>query len=367
MRGKLMRQLVLAVILAGNASAAQIGAIKALRIGDVEWGKDDYFQLKWKYGSKDRFLGADMVASRKEVWVASVGYPNDEAKLTVLDAHGEAVSEAKLKFVPKKFKMLDMGKKAPMIVAWDTFKLKGFSAGGAQEWDFAVEKVSPSDFAVVSQPMGGPLVVASYNYGEAGLRAVGPEGKLAWQTPEISQAHWVASARMDGRTVLVATDGVGKAYVTDLKGKVVERIQNEGNSERLMIDGSDPKRAWMYSLDSGADSWRQKIAVSQSAGPVKKEASRWTPVSSEDLGMITTTAFTLGDFDGQGRRQPVIGTDNGWVLLLDQAGKIVTSARFRGKIQFLGAADLRGDKKEELVVGVEGFADNVFVFARDAR
>ena len=120
----------------------------------------------------------------------------------------------------------------------------------------------------------------------------------------------------------------------------------------------------MYVLDSGFDSWRQKISVAHSTGAVKKEGSRWEGFPSEDLGRITVTAYALGDFDGPGRRQPVVGTDNGWVLLLDQAGKIVSETRLRGKISYLGALDLSGDGKDELVVGVEGYSGNVLVFTR---
>lgn len=49
-----------------------------------------------------------------------------------------------------------------------------------------------------------------------------------------------------------------------------------------------------------------------------KDKGSWERVVSEDLGRVITS-YALGDFDGDGIQKEVVGTENGWVLVLDRS------------------------------------------------
>ncbi len=363
-----MRQILAAFLIfaAGSTCPAQsvkflpqAKLIKPLRLGAVQWGKDDHFRLKWKHDSRGRFIWADIDRAAGQLWVASRAAP-DKTLMTALDAHGESLRSFELQANFTEFKILARGrKKEPLIVGRNSFQLIAFDPAGKRQ-ELRVPKTSPTDFEVVSKDDGRPMVVAAYHYGGAGLRAFRPDGKLLWELEDLERVYRVRLEKIGGKPVLAASSGIGKVTLVSLKGRILERIPGEGNMDRFMFD-SPGKEGWLYSLDSRAGSWKETLSVRRSA-PGKKKG-RWEHVSSADLGRVSVTAFGLGDFEGKGRR-PVLGTGNGWVLLLDRAGRVVSETRFRGKIASLDALDLNDDGKDELVVSVLGYSGNVFVFTR---
>ncbi|MBI5881512.1 MAG: hypothetical protein HZB91_00175 [Elusimicrobia bacterium] len=334
--------------------------IKMVSLGRTSWGRDDYFELLWRHDADGSVSGADVSSSGRELWVASQGGVN-ELLLTRLDAEGKVLGKHSHHRKALKFRLWETGGKEPMFVGMDGFRLWQFDLKGATV-DLDIPKAGVEGFTVVSKELGGPFVVASYRYGDAGLRAFQKGGKLAWELPEIERAGNASLDFAGKRPVLTASNGTGKIFVVGLQGTVLERTQTEGNTDRVLFD-QDEEGQWMYALDSRAGSWLETLSVSRAERGRAPGERRWELVSTEELGRFTVTAWCLGRFEA-GSRRLVVGTDTGWVLVLDRRGKVLSQSRFRSKVLFLAAKDLDRDRKEELIVATEGFGGNLFVYTR---
>ncbi len=334
--------------------------LKALSLGETVWGRDDYFQLKFKRDVEGRLIGVDAGAAVRGVWTASQKSPG-EVLLTRYAPDGKEAERAAAALTLGKFRLWDDSGKIPLFAGSDDFRLWQFSPG-SQPVELAVPEMRAEEFTPVPKEHGGPLLVAAYQYGAAGLRAFKPGGKVAWELPELER---ISTVRLDFaglRPVLAAADGTGKISVAGVQGRILERFQAGGNLDRVLYD-QDSEGQWLYGLDSRAGSWKETLKIFRADRGRSPGERDWREAGSHDLGPITVTAWTLGGFDA-GPRKLVLGTSNGWVLVLDRAGRLVTEARFRGKIVSLLSRDLDRDRKEELIIGVEGFSGNLFVFGR---
>ena len=334
--------------------------LKALAIGETLWGHDDYFQLRFKRDVEGRLIGVDAGAAVRGVWAASQKRPGEVA-LTRFSPDGKQAQAGTAALTLGKFRLWDDSGKAPLFAGADDFRLWQFGLGG-RPVEMDVPEMRAEDFTPVPKEHGGPLVVAAYQYGTAGLRAFKPDGKLAWELADLER---ITSVRLDFaglRPVLAAADGTGKISLVGLQGRVLERFQAGGNLDRVLYD-QDSEGQWLYGLDSRAGSWKESLKIFRADRGRSPGEREWREAGTHDLGNITVAAWALGGFY-DGPRKIVLGTSNGWVLILDRTGRLATEARFRGKIVSLLSRDLDRDLKEELIVGVEGFSGNLFVFGR---
>lgn len=333
--------------------------LKVLRVGETPWGRDDYFKLLWKHDAEGKFIGVDCEGSSGAIWAAS--QKSDEAaSMTRLNAFGKVLGGFAVGGRIKGFSILEEGKKGPTFIAKNEFQILRFdSSGKAVELSEACR--GATDFAVVPKEQGGPLIAVATR-GRAGLMAFSKNGKLAWEILDIPGVDRVRLEFAGSRPVLAAVGGLGNISLVGIQGQVLERIDGDGNMDRVLFD-RDKEGQWMYGLDSSAGSWREILTVRHSKPGLQPGARSWDVSAIRNLGPITVTAYALGRFDA-GARRLVIGTDNGWVMLLDRSGATITASRFRGKIVSLTARDLDKDKTDELLVGVEGYSGNLFVYSR---
>lgn len=358
--------------MAGVLTAARTGAargqqnleprplLKALSVGETVWGQDDYFQIRFKRDVEGRLIGLDAGTAARGVWVAAQK-STGEVRLSRFSADGKESDVSCVPLTLHKFRLWDEAGKHPLFAGADDFRLWGFSPGG-KPVELAAPETRAQDFAAVPKEHGGPLVVAAYQYGAAGLRAFRPDGKVSWEMRDLERISTVRLDFAGHRPVLAAADGTGKLTIVGLQGLVLERIQAGGNLDRVLFD-QDSQGQWMFGLDSRAGSWKETLTVRRADRGRSPGEREWRETVSLDLGRVTVTAWALGGF-GSGPRMLALGTDNGWVLIIDRQGRVVTESRFRGNIVALLARDLDRDRKDELIVGVEGFSGNLFVFGR---
>lgn len=364
-----MIRLLLAAILlsAGTAAVAQIQEalealplLKPLRVGETPWGRDDYFKLLWMHEGEGRFIAADFEGAGGALWIASERRQNDTL-MTKLNSHGKVLSDFKVDGRLKDFRFLEAGPKSPVFIARNEFQILRFDSSGKPR-ELSESCRGAADFAVVPREGGGPLIAVAAQQDGASLLAFQKSGKLAWKLADIPRVDRVRLEMAGSRPVLAAAGGLGQVFVVGLQGVVLERIEGEGNTDRVLFD-RDKEGQWLYGLNSSAGSWKEILTMRRAENGLQPGARSWDVTAIRNLGPITATAYILGRFDG-GPRRLVVGTDNGWVLILDRSGATITEARFRGKIAYLAARDLDGDKKDELIVGVEGYSGSVFVYSR---
>lgn len=364
-----------AAVLAASA-AAQILALPgpALKkiglISGHQWDPASSFQERgtgWcEHGS---FVDGAVLAARKEIRLAcsdygSAGAPAERGyKTHILDADARPVSEEPLastgtaEAVFQNVGWLERGKAAPLAVTWDFYRARTWNEKGSAV-DLPVTD-GVSSLALLSAKEGGPMIVVGHGYGEKGLDAYRPDGKRLWSSADATDVQRLSAARLDGRPVLAVWHGVGRLALLGPDGKVRERLLVGGNSDRmLLVDGKEPR---LYAFDSGAGSKRETLRIL--TGRKGKEGRVWEQTGTADLGPITITAYVLGRFERGGEERVLVGTNNGWVFLLDASGRTVASRKFLSPVRSLTATDLDGDGRDELVVILDGASQNVVVFS----
>lgn len=339
-------------------------ARKIQPLGGYHWEPADAFRtLGMGWCENGRFVDAGVLPGRREIRLACAGY-GDQAQgldVQVLDAQARAVSR---EAVPGRFERVGwLGRRnsPPLAVAWDWTKVSIFDEKGG------VGKISAtggfSSVAWLGQEDGGPLVAVGHYSGAAGVSAYLPDGKPAWETAEVYDVRNLAAARLRGKPVFLALHGMGRLAFLDASGRVVSRAALGGNIDRVLLDDAAAPR--LYAFDSHAEHARESVIIFE--GRRQGRTWEWERRGSVDLGPVTITAYALGDFDGSGRRTPVVGTSNGWIFALDRDGAPTAELKLLSPIQALAAADLQGDKADELVAVIAGASENVLVFARGTR
>lgn len=365
--------LLAAAVFLSVSAAAQVVAPRLARgmkirpLGGFAWEPAQSFKERGMgWCENGTFVDASVLPSRKEIRLVCSDYDDAGKRVfftQVLDADAKTVSQERfpdagpLDGMRKKVGWLERGKAAPLPVTWDYSRLRVWDEKGGVV-DIPV-KDGVSGAVLVASKDGGPLIVVSHAYGENGLEAFRPNGKRAWSTADPADVRELSAARLDGRPVLAAWHSTSRLTFLDVNGKVRERLSLGGNTDRMLLDdGPEPR---LYTLDSRAGSSRETLLIQ--FGRKGKEGRRWEGVASADLGPITITGYALGRFVPGAERRLVVGTNNGWVFLLDTSGKAVASRKFLSPVSGLSAADLDGDGRDELVVVIDGASENVVVFS----
>jgi hypothetical protein len=350
-------------------AAPSTGAVKSeSAIGDYVWAADanGYFKLRWRQklsrGRGGAITAASIAPTRGEVWVASDPPIGEGIEMSALDGRGQVLRSYSLGGKLEDFRVLERGPKDPYLVIWNelmrTGDLRAVDAAGKEMWRLSTSPYHPEWVDVVPENSGGPLVVLGHTYGPVGLRALNLKGETAWEQKEVERAYNVRVERLGARSVITANNHVGRIDLMDLTGHVVDRVDaDDENVDRTLFSKSGSS---MFGLGSGLGTGHEVYAL------YRKNSGKgsWELAASEDLGRVTITSYALGDFDGDGNQQEVVGTENGWVLVLDRFGKVLSEARFPGKIQFLGAMDSGHAGKDELILCVGGRNGGVYSFAR---
>lgn len=360
-----------AAALAAPAAAQRLSSpAMATKIGLIsghQWEPASSFEERGTgWCEKGSFVDAGVLPVRKEIRLVCSGYghPGKNAYMTqILNVDARPVSVEPLaeagtpEAVYQNVAWLERGKSAPLPVTWDFFRLRTWNDQGGIV-DIPV-KDGISALAVLGAKDGGPMIVVGHGYGENGLDAFRPDGKHLWSAADPADLHELSAVRLGGRPALAAVHAVSRLALIGTDGKVRERLLLGGNADRVLLD--DGKEPRLYAFDSGAGSKRESLMI---LAPLKtKEGRRWQSAVPVDLGPITVTARALGRFDAGKPLRLVVGTSNGWVFLLDAAGKTAASRKFLSPVRSLTAADLDGDGRDELVVILDGASQNVVVFS----
>lgn len=361
--------LLLAAALLPAGAAAQVRMTRVMKIrpiGGHEWEPSTSFKFRGSgWCENGSFIDAAVLPARREIRLVCSDYDDSGRKTfsaQALDADAKLLgttpltSTGALDAVYQRVAWLDRGRSAPLAVTWDYSRLRIFNEKGAGS-DVPV-KDGVAAVAVLGADQGGPLIAVAHSYGESGVEAFRPDGKRLWRTADPVDVRGLSAARLDGRPVLAVWHSTSRLALLGPDGKVRERLLLGGNSDRMAID--DGKEPRLYVLDSKAGSTHEKLTLHLRS---KGKEPRWEPAASANLGPITITAQALGRFVPGESRRLVIGTSNGWVFLLDSAGRAAAERKFLSPVRSLTAADLDRDGRDELVVILDGASENVLIFS----
>lgn len=202
--------------------------------------------------------------------------------------------------------------------------------------------------------------VLVHSWKKRSVSAYRPDGKRLWTKDGFNTIYAVAAGRpaTDRSGVLIAGAGAGfkSSALTgiDAAGKVFlstplawseaafAHLANLGDGPRLVTVGH------VYPND------RQSLKVSR----LGKRGLE--PVWQVDLSWTSVSAVASADLDGDGRREILVGTKNGWILVFSAEGRALAEKNVLGEITAMETGDLDGDGRQKALVAVKGIPPMIF-------
>jgi outer membrane protein assembly factor BamB len=200
---------------------------------------------------------------------------------------------------------------------------------GAERWSHAFDRAVQA----VSASEGVPGMVVGL--GDGWVTRLDDQGRLLWKQDIGSFVSWLGMADLDhdGRDEVIARSGDNVFRLQAGDGAIAWRT--ETSAERLIdaalgegVAVATDQRVYQLTA-SGLESW------------------------SYPLDEVASVVCTAGLDAEQGPVDVAVGTVKGGIYLLDAEGQLLWQGKGRERVNALQAADLNGDGREELLVGME--------------
>lgn len=190
------------------------------------------------------------------------------------------------------------------------------------------------------------------------LTAYGPGGKALWtRRPGRTSIKLFGSGPLPGLTAdaLLALGFKGRSariLLLDAQGKMLAEHPTNDWLRVARFGRLDHGAARLVAVKSGtARDMLQVWEVSQAG---------LTLLAETDLGWASVESLAFADLDGDGEREIVTGTSNGWTLVFSARAELLAEHQFVTGVTHLAAGDLDGDGADEVLVGVGGIPPQVY-------
>lgn len=186
------------------------------------------------------------------------------------------------------------------------------------------------------------------------------DGKRLWTKDGFNSVSAVVAGRLDGDRSGVLVAGMGKDFKSSAltgvtsSGKVflsTPLAWSEAAFAQLADLGDGPR---LVTLGHVYPNDRQFLRVSRLG---KKGLE---PVWQTDLGWTTVSALTSADLDGDGRREILVGTKNGWILVYSADGRALAEKNVLGEITAMDEGAWHGVDGRKVLVAVKGIPPMIF-------
>lgn len=192
------------------------------------------------------------------------------------------------------------------------------------------------------------------------LSAYRAGGQRLWAKGGFDSVGTLAAGRLDtNRRGVLLTGGRGGGMTTSLTGltgagkvflstpvawseAVFSHLTDLGDGPRLVSVGH------LYPND------RQILKVARLGN------SGLEPVWEADLNWTSVSALTAADLNGDGRREILVGTSNGWILVFSFEGRLLAEKNVLGEITDMETGDLDGDGPQKVLVAVKGIPPMIY-------
>lgn len=313
------------------------------------WGKDRVLGARWRHelGFESELRGLAAGPGGKVHFVESPRAA--PSVLRALDASGRATAQTPTRLGSRSLTpgTLGPGGLLAFLEGMDLYIQSPAAAGEPQ-------KLGPAEDLVFA---AGTLVAVSGKERDT-LTAYGPGGKSLW-------------TRRPGRTSLAL---VGAGPLPGLSGDTLLTLGFKGRSQRVLlldakgkIVAEHPSEDWLRVVCFGLLDHGAARLVAVKSGAARDLLQVWevspaglTLLAEADLGWASVETLAFADLDGDGDREIVAGTSNGWTLVFSARAELRAEHKFVTGVTHLAAGDLDGDGADEVLVGVGGIPPQVF-------
>lgn len=207
---------------------------------------------------------------------------------------------------------------------------------------------------------GGKEFVIHSSSGSGLLSAYSIDGSRLWAVPGIQYVSSLAAGRLPGgkNDCVVAFDGGFRSAsfkVFDGRGNVVFSTVTARQHRLAALGGLDDGSGLVtvsYSYPNTRD-----VLMIHKFGPAGLEL-----IAQADLGWARAQFLLTADLQGDGRKEIVVGTENGWVLIFSSEGRFLSERSFSelGGISHMVAGDINNDGKEEVLVAQKDIPPSLY-------
>lgn len=196
--------------------------------------------------------------------------------------------------------------------------------------------------------------------GTGRISAYGPDGRKRWAVPGTKYVTCWAAGRLGdakGDSLVVFEGGFQSIsmFVMDGRGEVVFSTP-AGRNYRLASVGNLGDGPRIVTVSDSHPNTRDALMVSE------VRDGNFQALSEADLGWARAKFLVLADLQGDGRKEIIVGTENGWVLVFSAEGRLLSERAFSQVegISHLVAGDINGDGTDELLVAENGIPPSLY-------
>ncbi|MCX5797676.1 MAG: VCBS repeat-containing protein [Elusimicrobia bacterium] len=325
--------------------------VEFFRSDEGVWGADKRLGAMWAYDPPDG-VELDGLAVAPGTGLVVLESPQEGGQsLVLIDSAGRPISRSP---VTGPFTALQAGELGgrKVLLAWGQDGLQVLDLSGLPVWKESLQ-AERAALADIGGDGGGELVAGTG--GPGALAAFAADRRKLWSRGDLPQVLGLAASR-GFVAVFASSAGVSSSLILDGQGRTVARFSDETAPERGVFLSPEGPAVFLAHVGSSFQSGRDRLRVSRLVGGAR------TVAAEADIGPTHVVDMIAADFNGDGRKEIALATENGWVFVYDEHARLLGERHHSGEVPHLAAGDINGDGRDELLVGAAGANSRVFAY-----
>lgn len=326
-------------------------------VEDSPWGKDKVLAAYWQreFDFESSIVALDHSKELDTLLVESARRDTSASILHVIDSAGVTVTTKANHSSVRAVAVVGDGDSAAILVH-ESDRLHILRGQSPTSSLGPVESFIKAD---LDGSAGKEFVIHSSS-GSGLLSAYSIDGRLLWAVPGIKYISSFAAGRLPGTKsdCVVAFDG-------GFRSASFKAFDGRGNIMFSTVTARQHRLAALGGLDDGSGlvtvSYSypntRDVLMIHKFGPGGLEL-----IAQADLGWARAQFLLTADLQGDKRKEIVVGTENGWVLIFSSEGRFLSERSFSelGGISHMLAGDINNDGKEELLVAQKDIPPSLY-------
>ena len=321
------------------------------------WGPGKALGALWRYDlpyeSEVRGLAVDSQGR-----TLSLGLPKKgpDSVLHVLDGSGRPSDRISLPGDTRDIRTgVLAGTEVFLSLSAEALEIRDLAAGTA----FRI-RVDVADYALMDLDGDGNSGLAVIGgFEEKSVRVYDTDGSEIWAGSPVKSPAGLAAGRlfgMDSESLM--------AFGGGYRGTEAKILSRTGKTVGSFDLPSWPRVKALADLDGGDAKF---VMVRGGGGGKHDTLDVWnigkdtmTLEARGDLGWAESEVMDFADLDGDGRKEILLGTKTGWLLVFSSRAELVAQYKFVQEVTHLAAGDFTGDGIDDAVVAIAGIPPQVF-------